>query len=131
MLIEIVWYCRNSFWYAKGDCWRPGCQDSRFLFDILLNLMKVQVLSSIYAVNHRFYFVLIFIIDHKCVHFCEFPCMQLTENTWSYKICFVPFLVCMVASTVIMMYKYCGRACGCDLSPYSVFLLCKVFFLFP
>jgi len=29
----------------------PGYQNSIFLFDILLNLMKVGVSSSIYAVN--------------------------------------------------------------------------------
>jgi len=37
----MVWYYRAGFWYGNKDCLRPWCQNSRFLFGMLLNLMMV------------------------------------------------------------------------------------------
>jgi len=46
----------------------PLCQECRFIYDIVINLIKAgetEFLSSIYVINIRIHYDCIFVVSHK------------------------------------------------------------------
>jgi hypothetical protein len=61
----------EKFLISKGRLLKTLHRSSSFLFDMLLNFMKVGGWSNIYAVSLRVHFVLTFVTDYK-------------QETWKY-----------------------------------------------